>query len=271
VLRLPAILGIGLLSVTVVAEGAYIYKTRRQVDTLLGEVQRLSAERQEDDLRGGGARGPIPRFTEGPADEEPAARPAALPPPRFVPGAQPTATAPGAPVPLPPALDNPQAREQLRAFVAAELQRERDERVDRERQRRDDEQQRRLDGMVKALGLNPDQGRKFTEIMTSTQDARRQLREKVMGGQIPREEVGRQMTALREKTDQQLKEVIGDSGMKKLEELRQNDRRGGGGPGGGGPGEGFGRGGGPWGGGGRGRGEGGGAAPAPGSAPANPN
>jgi hypothetical protein len=233
-----------LLSTAVIAQSAYIVKTRRQMDALYDQVQQLAAESTE------GEPTPTPA-----ADRErgfrgsPQGRPAPgggvrMAPPRFAPAPR-TATVAATPppagaLPLPPAIDSAEARDQLRNFVAAELQRERDEQRERGRQRWEEDQQRRVEAVVKALGLNADDGRKLTDVMTANQTARRELREKVQSGQIARTDIGREMTALREKSDQQLRQVLGDDKMQKFQELQRQDRggfggRGRGGPPGGGP------------------------------------
>jgi hypothetical protein len=237
------------LAAAVIAQAAYIVKTRRQMDTLYDQVQQLAAESASDGE-------PLPAAAERRRSPSPSAGGAPsprLPLPRFSPPPPTFASSGGTPgaVPLPPALDNPEARDQLRQFVAAELQRERDEQRDRMRQRWEEDQQRRMDSVVKALGLNPDEGKRLTEVMTASQTARRELREKIQSGDVARADIARQMASLREKTDQDLKQVLGDDRMQKFQELQRQDRGGGGGGG--------------WGGG-RGRGPGGGAPPGPGGA-----
>jgi hypothetical protein len=145
--------------------------------------------------------------------------------------------APGA-LALPAAIDSPEARDQLRAFVAAELQRERDDQRERGRQRFEEEQQKRMETMVKTLGLNAEDGKKLTDALTSAQNARREMRDKIQSGEISRADVGTQLASLREKTDQQVRQVLGDDKMKKFQELQRQDRGGWGGPGGGGRGRG---------------------------------
>jgi hypothetical protein len=172
-----------------------------------------------------------------------------MPPPRFAPA--PVAPAPAAPppgaLPLPPAIDGPEARDQLRAFVAAELQRERDDQRERNRQRFEDDQQRRTEALVKSLGLNTDDGRKLTDTLAAAQTARRDLRDKMQSGEVTRAEIGPQLAALGEKTNEQVRQLIGDDKMQKFQELQRQNGGGWGpgggrgrGPGGGGPGAGSG-------------------------------
>jgi hypothetical protein len=236
-----------ILAAAVIAQGAYIGKTRKQMDALADQVQQLAAEAAAEPDPG-----TIPDRPSRRTFTRPAAAPAGsrLPPPRFAPAPLPAPSlpAPGA-LPLPPGLDNPEAREQLRAFVASELQRERDEQRDQMRQRFEEDQQRRLEATIKTLGLTPDEGKRLTEAVTAAQTARRDLRDKIQSGEISRTDIGSQLSALREKTDQQIKDVLGDDKMKKFQELQRQDRgwgqggpggpgRGGRGPGGPGAGQG---------------------------------
>jgi hypothetical protein len=189
-----------------------------------------------------------------------------LPPPRFTTGA---ADPSGAPTTLPPALDTPEARQQLRQFVALELQHQRDEWRDQQQQARDEQIQRRLETAMKTIGLSPDETARLGQVMSKSQDARRDLRDKIQSGQIARTDIPAQMTALRDQTDKEIRGVIGDEKAQKFQDLtRQNRGPGGGFPGGGFPGGGFPGGGPPGGGffGGPGQGRGG-----PGAPPAAPN
>jgi hypothetical protein len=239
------------LAAAVIAQAAYIAKTRRQMDVLYDQVQQLAAESGSD----GEPSAAAPERRRPTSTSTTAAPAARLPLPRFSPP-PPSFSSAGTSgsLPLPPVLDSPEARDQLRQFVSAELQRERDEQRDRMRQRWEEDQQRRMESMAKALGLSPDEGKRLTETMTASQTARRELRDKIQSGEVARADIGRQMAALREKTDQDLKQVLGDDRMQKFQELQRQDRGGGGGAG--------------WGGGGRGRGPGGGFPGAGGPPPA---
>jgi hypothetical protein len=232
--RTANLLVTGSLFVAVIAEGAYIIKTNRRMEALTNQVQQLAAEAVADepasrDLgRTGGNGWGADRPGPNPA-------PARLPPPRFN-TTTPTAAAPAGSAPaggpaLPPALDTPEARQQLRAFVAAELQRERDDWRQQQQQARDEEAQRRLDATIKALGLNADEGKRLTDAVTKSQEQRRQLRDKVQSGQLARADVAKEFTTLREQTDKEIRAAIGDEKAQKFQEM-QRQNRGPGGPGG---------------------------------------
>jgi hypothetical protein len=234
----------GVLFTAVVAEGAYIIKTQRQVDTLVNQVQQLTVEAEEGPVRelprssGSSWMGDRPTAAAGGA-------PARLPPPRFnLPPPESPALAGSVPstpgtnkAPLPPALDTPEARDQLRNFIATELQVQRDNMREQQRQQREEEQQRRMEATVKALGISPEQGAKLSQVMAQADDSRRQLRDKVQSGQVSRNDLGKEFAALREQTDKQIRDAIGDEKAQKFQELRRQQGPGGGGFGGpGGPG-----------------------------------
>jgi len=228
-MRMVGTIVTGALFVAVIAEGAYIIKTHRQMEALAEQVQQLAAE---SDLEEGPRRPapPPPRVGERPTATTPTALAGRPAPPRFAPPPPSFAPAPsGSGAPLPPVLDTPEAREQLRGFIAAELQRERDGRREEQRAARENEMQRRIEETVKALELSPEAGKRLTEVMTKVQDARRDLRERLQSGQIARTDMPREFTALREQSDKQIREVIGDDKMQKCQELQRRNR----GPGGG--------------------------------------
>jgi hypothetical protein len=136
-------------------------------------------------------------------------------------------------LPLPPALDSPEARDQLRKFVLAQLDLERQEQRQRWEQQRTEREQQRRDRMAKDLGLSPSETEKFNQLMTQTQNARAALRDRIESGQLPRENIGAELAAMREDNQKQMRSLLGDDRMKKFEDMRG----GGGGPGGpGGPG-----------------------------------
>jgi len=226
----------GILFVSVIAEGAYIIKTHRQVNALTTQVQQLAAEAGEEEP----ARdSPRPSWVGQRPTSPSAAANNRVPPPRF--NAPPTFTAPPPPagaVALPPALDNPEAREQLRQFVAAELAHQRDDWRQQQMQQREDDQRRRLENTIKTLGLSDADGKKLTDIVTQAQDQRRDLREKIQSGQIPREQIPQAMSALRDQTDKQVRALIGDDKAQKFQEMQRPARAPGfgGPPFGGGPG-----------------------------------
>jgi hypothetical protein len=234
------------LAAAVIAQGAYIAKTRRQMDALTDQVQQLATESIAAE----------PEPAPPPAREQPwrrsaarAASAAPLPPPRFAPAPRGAAPAPPGTLPLPAAIDSPEARDQLRQFVAGELQRERDEQRERNRQRFEDDQKTRFEAIAKALGLKPEESQRLTDALTNAQTARREMRDKMQSGEINRADIPQQIAAMRKTTDDQVRQVLGDDGMKKFQELQRQDRglfgpgggggrRGGGGgpPPGGGPG-----------------------------------
>jgi hypothetical protein len=253
-MRLIAIVVGAALGLAVVAEGAYIVRTRSQLAAVTQKLDALTSER-ETALAGVG-RGYGSEAGQGreggldDGDEDRVVR--RLPPPRLLATGQGSA-APSPrsddPLPLPPAIDSPQAREQLRQFVLAQLQRERQEAQVRQDERRQQRESERRDRMAKELGLSHSETEKFNQILNDAQTAREKFRDQIEAGQLPRDQARQTMMTMRQEQEQNLRGLLGDDRMKKYETLRGppgggafGDRRGGGqgigrgGPGGGPPG-----------------------------------
>ena len=251
-MRLIAIVVGAALGLAVVAEGAYIVRTRSQLAAVTEKLDSLTSER-ETAMSGMGRGFGSGQAREGgldDGDEDRAVR--RLPPPRLIPSAQGSAAPPPRsddPLPLPPGFDSPQAREQLRQFVLAQLERERQEAQVRQDERRQQRETERRDRMAKELGLSQPEAEKFNKILNDAQAAREKFRDQIEGGQLPRDQARQTMMTMRQEQEQTLRGLLGDDRMKKYETMRGppggggGDRRGGwgggqgrGGPGGGPPG-----------------------------------
>jgi hypothetical protein len=232
-MRLIGLIVSAVLAVSVVAEGAYIVHTRRQVAHLADRLDAIGSE-AGDLLTAASDSRPAGRLGEPSNDGAPELRRAGrVPPPRLVKAPTPlSAPAPASdnPLPLPPALDNPEAREQLRKFVLAQLDLERQEQRQRFEQQREEREQQRRDRMAKDLGLSPAETEKFNQIMSQIQNARAALRDRIESGQLARENIGGELAAMRDENQKQMRSLLGDDRMKKFEDMRG---RMGGGPGGG--------------------------------------
>jgi hypothetical protein len=227
-MRLVSILVVGTLSIAVIAEGAYIVRTRKQMESLSDRLEALAAERDEEFSTAarvwtppsGAAALPSTRGTGGPESSR-------LPPPKLVvppsPLPVPSFTAPpeGEP-PLPAGLDTPEAREQLRKFVLAQLERERQEARERMENRREDRERAARERMARELGLSPAESDRLNEIFASAQTARQEVRQRVESGQLQGEGLRREFASLRSQHEQQLRSLLGDERMKKYEELRRS-------------------------------------------------
>jgi hypothetical protein len=238
-MRLIGLIVSASLAVAVVAEGAYIVHTRRQVARLADRLDAIGSE--AGDLLSVSDTRPLARSLD--SDETPERRRGVggrtLPPPRLLtppPGfgaPPPTSAASDNPLPLPPAIDTPEARDQLRRFVLAQLEQERQEGRQRQEQMRNEREQQRRERMAKELGLSAPETEKFNQIMSQIQSARATLRDRIESGQVARENIGNELSAMREESQKQMRGLLGDERMKKFEEMRGRM----GGPGGrGGPG-----------------------------------
>jgi hypothetical protein len=225
-MRVIVLFVLAVLGVAVVAEGAYIVRTRTQMATLEERLATLATERESNTLAASQR-----RFEEEPAEGQPGddngPRPSArtLPPPKLVVPSPRPAAASADPLPMPAGLDAPEAREQLRQFILAQLERERQEAQQRVDQRREDRDRQRNEQMAKTLGLAPAETEKMLQILGSTQQARQDLRARIQSGEVRGDAIRQEMQALRGKADQDLQALLGDDRMQKLNELR---RQGGG-------------------------------------------
>jgi hypothetical protein len=211
-----------LLGIAVIAEGAYLVKTRRELAVLERRLQATPLEREPAAAWAPSAAEEAPRLDgdDGPGRGAPS--PHRVPPPRFVGGAAPPAASDD-PLPLPAALDSPESREQLRQFVAAQMERQREE----ERLRREEEREQAVtqarERVARELGLNADESRRMQEMVAAAGSSMRELREKARSGQMPGADIGREFRAARERYDQQLRSLLGDARMEKLQELQRSN------------------------------------------------
>jgi len=218
------------LTVAVIAEGAFLTRTQRRIETLEKQLESISTAgpRFADDegdqpvnRRGGGFRGrpddgqgrslPPPRF------EVPRPTGARLPPPQF------QNPASNDPLPMPPGLDTPEAREQLRQFMLAQLERQKQEEREKQQQKRDEAQKQFRDTIAKNLKLSPAETDKFNQIVDSVESGRRTLREKMEAGQVPRSDAGKEMTAMRDRTEQQMKDLLGNERMGQFTQMAHDN------------------------------------------------
>jgi hypothetical protein len=199
-MRLATILS-AVLAATVITEAAVIVRTRSQLRTMAERVQQLSADlsvaNREDAVpasrieRGGTKAGASPAIGAVRA-------PAALPPPRLaVSGA-----APG-----------PSPAEGARLEARARSQRRWEER-----------RQRRLESIRTRLGLDAELGRQLSEIVTAGETARYDLHEKFVAGGISGSEMTTRLASLRDRDDQQLRQLLGEERMRELRQLERQER-----------------------------------------------
>jgi len=224
------------LGVLVIAEGAYIVRTRSQLATLTDKVEALSAAAVSDPApyrrAGGGGEDRGFEAGDGPGGAPSAAvRPALRALPRF------TTETPAAPaadsgdsLPLPPVISSQEAREQLRQFVLAQLERERQEARVRDEQRVLGRARERRVAAIQSLGLSGAEAEKFLAITDKADAARVDLRARIESGQLDRASVRQEISALRDESQRELSALLGDERMKKYDQIRREQ----------GPGEGFG-------------------------------
>lgn len=232
-MRLIAILVTGVLAIAVIAEGAYIFSTRGRLQELERRLEAVAEERESVPVVVSGRRRELTRESE---DDVGAGRPspAAASPPRFTPppASAPVPGDPGNPLPLPAGLDSAEAREQLRQFVLAQLERERQEARSRQDERRIERETRWREQTAKQLGLSQQETEKFNQILNNTQAKREALEARIQSGELDGAGIRSAMVGLREEAGRELRGLLGEERATKYEELRRSEGRGG--PGGGG-------------------------------------
>jgi hypothetical protein len=246
-MRLIGMIVSAALGIAVIAEGAYIVRTRNQLATLTERLEGLSNAADE------GRHGALVASGRAVDPDNEADEPAADPRlprtlPRFVP--TPAHAVPETsddPLPLPAAITSPEAREQLRQFIVAQVERERQEARARDDQRREQRTQERREQLAKQLGLSPAETEKFSQLAIKADAARAALRDRIEAGQVDRATIRQEMTALRADNDKEMRALLGDDRMQKYEQARfqqggpdgpfggRGFRGGGGGPPAGGP------------------------------------
>jgi hypothetical protein len=221
-MRLIGMIVSAALGIAVIAEGAYIIRTRNQLATLSERLESLGSAADEGRRSGGSAgRALVEGDSDDPAPGLEARAPKSLP--RFVPSAtHPASEANDDPLPLPNAITSPEAREQLRQFILAQLERERQEARARDDQRREQRTQERRDRLAKDLGLSPSETEKFTQLSLKADAARAALRDRIDSGQVDRASIRQEMTTLRTENDKDMRALLGDDRMQKMEQLRRD-------------------------------------------------
>jgi hypothetical protein len=190
---------------------AAVVKLRREVAETRAEVATLRESCQE-------AREGFPG-----ADGDERARPAERTPERTVtagPRLAPSAWAPTPGQPAVPSLASPEVKAEVKKLVAEQLA---DEQQQRQAEREQREQQRR-ERMAAELGLTEAEKERFLTVLGLMQAEWRQLREQERAGEKTMAELRPQMAAMREKTDQALRELLGEERMQKYQALSASQR-----------------------------------------------
>jgi len=213
VVSFVALIANGVLSVVV-------YKLHRNLAETRGEVVTLRAAcREERAVLDQAGRDDDSSFARGVPMRGPAPVPR-LAPAALAPSAG-SAQAGGA-----PSLASPEVKAEVQKMVAEQLA---DEQRRREGMREQRDQQMR-ERMAMELGLNQAEKERFLSTLTSMQAERQALREQERSGEKTMLDIRPQMEALRQKTNQSLREILGDERMQKYQDLRGGGRGMAGGP-----------------------------------------
>lgn len=257
-MRLFAIfLGFGLFA-GLVAEGAYIIKQQRQLAVLTEKLNAIQENVAEADRERDGSWRVDPSVPSVQQDER-------LHNPNLPPDFMPALEALGDAVneagglgaiiasqdgelPLPPVLASAEAREQLRNFINAQMGAQQKAREE-ERQKRSAERVNEVrEELTTKLALAPAEAEKFSGMISSTQEKRREIFDAIREGKIDRDQMRDRLRDLYQKSGDDMRKLLGEQKFGQFEELRTQmgwgrggwgNNSGRGGPGGAGPGAGI--------------------------------
>jgi hypothetical protein len=206
---------IAVLAAGSIGQAVLLFKLRGEVRTLEKRLAAAPSDRGEP-REAQGTPQPAPALARL---SERAEAGAAVPPPRR------RAPAPAAPdeAPLPESIASPEAREQLRHFVASEMRRAQLDQREARMSRREERELEAVDRATKALGLSADEAKKLGDITGALQTARRELLEQVRGGGKTQAEIGPLVAAARTTAEKELRALLGEERFAKYEELRRVD------------------------------------------------
>jgi hypothetical protein len=114
----------------------------------------------------------------------------------------------------------PEVRAEVKKLVAEQL-------AEEERQRqavREQREQRRRERLAAELGLTETERGRFFAVLDGMQAEWRQLREQQRAGEKTMAELRPQMAAIRQKADQELRELLGEERMQKYQSLGPSQR-----------------------------------------------
>jgi len=201
-----ALLAAAVLSVAVV-------KLRRELAQTRGDLAAL-----RDSCREGREAFAWAESDEGTRSPARASERTAVAVPRLAPAA--LAPSAGGQQPGAPSLAAPEVRAEVKKLVAEQL-------ADEQQQRqavREQREQRRQERLAAELGLNEAEKARFLTVLAALQDEWRQLREQERTGEKTMADLRPQMEAVRQKTDQALRELLGEERMQKYQSLSPSQR-----------------------------------------------
>jgi hypothetical protein len=234
-MRTIGIFAIFLLSLTAIAEGAYLFKLSRQVSALSEERARPSRAVSDDS----GSLLTAPRQESEPRPARGAREPAP-PLPNFQ-ALAPASTTP-ATATLREALSTTEGRDQLKAALEVIAEEKRQDRLLRQAGRRDEREQHFKDRILKNVPLTGDEPLKVNALFATLQTGRHQLLEDMKAGLKSADQADEAIDELQDNTEKSVRTLIGEERWRKLREADRRERRGGQGQGGEGRGQGQGQG-----------------------------
>lgn len=219
------------LFIAVLGEGVYIFKQQRRLDELsakLSSLQEESGARPSSDYARWAGSDDYPETGPGPAP-----RGERLPPPEFVPvlealsaaaheagGLANIAASQDASLPLPPALSSPEARQQLRNFIHAQIHQLRQADEQQRAERRAETEERDRAALAERLGLSGRDAERFNAVTAEAQRRRRELMEQARRGELDRVQLRDQLRELYTSTSGELRGLLGEERFTQYQDLR---------------------------------------------------
>jgi DNA-binding transcriptional regulator YdaS (Cro superfamily) len=231
IMRLLGIVFCGALAAGLAVQSVALYRSNQRLSTLERQLSSLQDPGDSATFNRGGGEVSDGRDQQGNSNER-APSAFAVPALRALSnaaiqagGLAGIAAASDDPLPLPVELASPQARQQLSSFVRAQIQREREEAQEQRRQEFQDRQAQSNNALVAKLGLDPNTAGQFVGILAQVQQQRMDVISQMRQGELPRNEIREKMQQITQKSDEQLKSLVGDDKFKVYKasegELRQ--------------------------------------------------
>ncbi len=105
----------------------------------------------------------------------------------------------------------------------ARMDRSAEEEGQAQEQRFAEERQRTRERLAKDLGLTREQDEKLQQVLAGAQTTMRSIGQKIQAGQMQPQEIGAAFAAIREQQRQEMRRLLGEAGMHKLQEMRGQD------------------------------------------------
>lgn len=219
-MRAIGIVAIFVLTLAAIVEAAVIVRLSSRVDSLDQKLSQASGSPDSDATR----REMVALARSGGEGG------ATLPPPRLAPAAPagaaplPAPTGPATAV-LAEALQSSEGRQHLKAALEHLREQDRQERLVRNAERDVEREQRYRDRLTKVLSLPPHDQQKVGQLFSSLQTGRQKVLEEMRSGLKNADQADDEIDDMEDKTEEQVRALLGDQRMQQLREAERAERR----------------------------------------------